>query len=291
MGDLPSWFRQQLPDATALGRMRGVLKAHALHTVCEGARCPNTGRCWAKRTATFMILGDACTRACRFCAVKHADPSSLDQDEPRRIAAAVKELGLKYVVLTSVTRDDLPDEGAGHFAQTVRCVKEISAGIKVEVLVPDFSARRECFEVVAAAGPDVIGHNLETVRRISGALRPQADHDRSLLALRMLRQVPGEHLVKSGLMVGLGETDTEVLQALAELQKAGCDIVTVGQYLAPQADGRQVPVDRFVDPSVFEMYRREGLATGLRQIFSGPLVRSSFMADEVYSTALEGASI
>ena len=237
-----------------------------------------------------MILGDVCTRACRFCAVGHGRPSVVDEDEPRRVVQAVKELGLKYVVLTSVTRDDLPDEGASHFARTVRAVKEFSAGTRVELLVPDFSARAVCFETVAGAGADVIGHNIETVRRISTALRPQADHERSLRALSVARQVPGRHRVKSGLMVGLGETDAEVLGALAELKGAGCDMVTIGQYLAPEADGRQVPVARFVEPQVFEMYRREGTAMGL-SVFAGPLVRSSFMADEVYQAALEGASL
>ena len=227
MRELPAWFKQPLPDVAALDRMRSVLNTGALHTVCADARCPNTGRCWGKGTATFMILGDVCTRACRFCAVGHGRPSVVDEDEPRRVVQAVKELGLKYVVLTSVTRDDLPDEGASHFARTVRAVKEFSAGTRVELLVPDFSARAVCFETVAGAGADVIGHNIETVRRISTALRPQADHERSLRALSVARQVPGRHRVKSGLMVGLGETDAEVLGALAELKGAGCDMVTI----------------------------------------------------------------
>ncbi len=271
-------------------RMRALLGTHDLHTVCQGARCPNTGRCWAKGTATFMILGDTCTRACGFCAVKSGRPSPVDEDEPARIAAAVRDLGLKYVVLTSVTRDDLPDEGAAQFARSVRAVKDISSGIRVELLVPDFSARPVCLETVVESGAEVVGHNIETVRRISRLLRPQADHVRSLQVLQILRRIPGAHLVKSGMMVGLGEADAEVLEALAELKAAGCDIVTIGQYLAPEADGRQVPVARFVEPQVFEMYRREGRAMGIRQVFSGPLVRSSFMADEVYGNALEGAS-
>ena len=291
MPELPLWFKQSLPDRAALDRMRALLSGHDLHTVCQGARCPNTGRCWSKGTATFMLLGDTCTRACRFCAVNHGQASVVDNGEPARIAAAVRDLELKYVVLTSVTRDDLPDEGATHFARTVRAVKEISADIKVELLVPDFSARRECFEAVIAACPDVVGHNMETVRRISKALMPQANHERSLGALRFARRVAGRHLVKSGLMVGLGETDVEVVEALAELKDAGCDIVTIGQYLAPRADGRQVPVQRFVDPEMFEQYRREGLAMGLAGVLSGPLVRSSFMADDIFASALEGASL
>jgi len=291
MRELPAWFSQPLPDGMAIGRMRTLMRTHALHTVCESARCPNTSRCWGKGTATFMILGDICTRACRFCAVNSGAPPAVDDDEHRRIAAAVKDLGLKYVVITSVTRDDLSDGGASHFARTVRALKEASPETRVELLVPDLFARRACFEAVAKEGPAVIGHNIETVRQISKALRPQADHDRSLEALRVARNVPGRHFVKSGLMVGLGETDAEVLEAMSELRVAGCDIVTVGQYLAPEADGRQVPVGRFVEPKTFEMYRREGLAMGIRQVFSGPLVRSSFMADEVHGAALEGASI
>lgn len=289
MHELPSWFSQPLPDGMAIGRMRTLMRTHGLHTVCESARCPNANRCWGRGTATFMVLGDTCTRACRFCAVRNGVPEAVDGDEPRRVACAVKDLGLKYVVLTSVTRDDLPDGGAAHFAATVRAVRELCPDTLVEVLVPDLSAKRECFEALAAAGPRVIGHNIETVRQISKALRPQADHDRSLEALRMARQVPGRHFVKSGLMVGLGETDVEVLEAMDELRVAGCDIVTIGQYLAPQADGRQVPVGRFVEPQTFDMYRREGRAMGIRHVFSGPLVRSSFMADEVHDAALEGA--
>jgi lipoyl synthase len=291
MPELPCWFRQQLPDPAAFSRMRARLRGHGLHTVCEGARCPNMGQCWNKGSVTFMVLGDICTRACGFCAVRTGRPAEVDADEPRRIAAAVGELGLAYVVLTSVTRDDLPDGGAGHFAATVRALKAASPSVRVELLVPDFMARQDAFEMVVEAGPDVIGHNLETVRRISKELRPQAGHERSLEALRILRKVFPRGIVKSGLMAGLGETDAEIIEALGELKAAGCDIVTVGQYLSPRADGRQRPVARFVEPSVFAMYQREGSAMGLGQVFAGPLVRSSFLADEVYERALEGADL
>lgn len=258
--------------------------------MCEGARCPNMGQCWNSGTATFMILGGTCTRACLFCAVATGTPDPVEEDEPRRMAGAVQALGLRYVVITSVTRDDLEDEGAGHFARTVRALRDTVPQVKVELLVPDFSARAACYEAVAEAGPDVVGHNIETVRRLSRALRPQADHDRSLRALALARSLAGAGLVKSGLMVGLGETDHEVVEALAELKDAGCDIVTIGQYLAPTADGRQRAVARFVEPGVFEMYRQQGLALGLAQVVSGPLVRSSFLAEQVYSRALEGAA-
>ncbi|MBF0330997.1 MAG: lipoyl synthase [Candidatus Omnitrophica bacterium] len=287
MPELPVWFRQELPDPVKFSRMRSVLRQHGLHTVCEGARCPNTGRCWNKGAATFMILGDHCTRACRFCAVKNGLPLAVDPDEPWRVADAARALGLKYVVITSVTRDDLVDEGAGQFAATVRAIKETSMAIKVELLVPDFSARQDCLEAVLAAGPDVFGHNIETVRRLSPVLRPQADHDRSLKFLGMARTCAGDVRVKSGLMVGLGETDEEVLTALRELKDAGCDVVTVGQYLSPAADGRQLPVARFVTPDIFDMYRREGMAMGIRHVVSAPLVRSSFLAEETYNAALE----
>jgi lipoic acid synthetase len=249
------------------------------------------GRCWNKGTATFMILGDHCTRACRFCAVKSGAPLAVDPDEPGRVAAAVHELGLKYVVITSVTRDDLRDEGAEQFAAVVTAIRQSSLTTKVELLVPDFSARKDCLDQVLAASPDVFGHNIETVRRLSSLLRPQADHDRSLKLLKMARQHVAGICVKSGLMVGLGETDGEVLGALEELRSAGCDVVTIGQYLSPAADGRQLPVERFVTPDIFDMYRREALAMGIRHVVSGPLVRSSFMAEEVHRAALEAAEV
>jgi len=234
-----------------------------------------------------MILGEHCTRACLFCAVKSGMPARLDLKEPERVADAVQALGLKYVVVTSVTRDDLPDGGAGQFAAVVRAIRESSPDTRVELLIPDFSARAECLNIVFGAQPDVLGHNIETVRRLSSRLRPQADHERSLRLLSMACARAGDVWIKSGLMVGLGETDDEVLEALKELKGAGCDVVTIGQYLSPEADGRQLPVTRFVEPSVFDMYRREGLSMGIRQVVSGPLVRSSFMAEEVYHAALE----
>ena len=293
-GTLPSWFRQPLPGPEDLRRvrgMKGLLRDRSLNTVCEGARCPNTGRCWNSGTATFMIMGDTCTRACHFCAVKTGAPGPLDADEPRRIAQSVAELGLKHAVITSVTRDDLADGGAGHFAVTVRAVRAVAPSARVELLVPDFWARAECFETIAAAGPQVIGHNIEMVRRLARAWRPQADHDRSLEALRVARRSLHDGFVKSGLMVGLGETDHEVIEALGELKHAGCDVVTVGQYLAPRADGRQWPVARFVDPATFDMYRREGLAMGFAEVAAGPLVRSSYLAEKIYATACEASRI
>ena len=293
-GTLPSWFRQDLPGPEELRRVKGMkslLKDMSLHTVCEGARCPNTGRCWNLGTATFMIMGDTCTRACHFCAVKTGIPVPLDEDEPRRIAQSVGDLGLKHAVITSVTRDDLADGGAEHFAATVRAIRAAAPAVSVELLVPDFLARVECFKTIAAARPQVIGHNIEMVRRLARAWRPQADHDRSLDALRAARGALEGGLVKSGLMVGLGETDHEVVEALGELKRAGCDVVTIGQYLAPRAAGRQWPVARFVDPGVFDMYRREGLALGFAEVAAGPLVRSSYLAEKIYATACEASGI
>jgi lipoyl synthase len=290
---LPAWFRQEIPDAAAMGRMRSFLRAHGLHTVCESARCPNAGKCWGQGTATFMIMGDTCTRACRFCAVASGRPAPLDVDEPQRVARAVAGLKLQYVVVTSVTRDDLQDGGAGHFAATVGAVKRAAPQVNVELLVPDFLARPGSLAMAATSGADVLGHNIETVRRISPSLRPQADHARSLQVLRLMREAVGNRcLVKSGLMVGLGETDAEVVEALRELKDAGCDVATVGQYLAPASSGgRQRPVARFVPPETFDLYRREGLAMGLKEVFAGPLVRSSFLAERVYRRAMENAGI
>jgi lipoyl synthase len=281
---LPSWFRQEVPDASALKRMKELLRPSGLHTVCEGARCPNLGGCWGRKTATFMILGDTCTRSCRFCAVKSGVPLAVNLDEPVRVAEAVYALGLKYVVITSVTRDDLPDEGAGHFASVIRKIKAVVPGVVVEALVPDFSAREALIQMVLDSGVDVFGHNIETVRRMSSALRSRADHDRSLQTLKLARR-HGKALVKSGLMAGLGERDEEVLGTLLELRQAGCDLVTIGQYLAPSVSARHMPVARFVRPEVFETYRKEALAMGFKFAASAPLVRSSYLAEEGYIAA------
>ncbi len=281
---LPVWFRQEVPDARAMRRMKELLRPSGLHTVCEGARCPNLGCCWGRKTATFMILGDTCTRSCRFCAVKSGVPLAVNADEPVRVAEAVHALGLKYVVITSVTRDDLPDEGAGHFASVIRKVKAVVPGVIVEALVPDFSAREALIQTVLDSGVDVFGHNIETVRRMSPVLRSRADHDRSLQTLRLAHQY-GKALVKSGLMAGLGERDDEIFATLLELKEAGCDLVTIGQYLAPGVSARHVPVARFVRPEVFEIYRQEALLMGFKFAASAPLVRSSYLAEEGYAQA------
>jgi lipoic acid synthetase len=280
---LPEWFRQDVPDPAVLLRMRALLKGNGLHTVCEGARCPNLGECWESGTATFMIMGDTCTRECRFCAVKSGQPAEPDADEPLAVADAVRRLGLRYVVVTSVTRDDLADQGALQFVRTVRAVREVNPGVRVEVLIPDFSGEEDLLRFIVEAAPDVVGHNIETVRRLSPDVRSKAEYDRSLDVLRTIRRLSDRAFVKSGLMAGMGETDDEIMATLQDLKDAGCDIVTVGQYLAPERHGGHVPVARFVPPETFERYREEGLKRGLKFVFSGPLVRSSYLAEKGFN--------
>ncbi len=277
---LPEWFRQPVPDKESLQKMRELLKGNGLHTVCEGAKCPNMGACWEHGTATFMILGDTCTRGCRFCAVRSGAPSLPDEEEPMLVADAVRRLGLKYAVVTSVTRDDLADQGAFQFARTIRAIKSVNPGIAVEVLIPDMASDEELIRVIIEAGVDVVGHNIETVRRLSPKLRSNADYNRSLEVLRIVRRNAGKSFVKSGLMAGMGETDAEILETLADLKAVGTDIVTIGQYLAPSKEGRHVPVARFVLPEIFERYRDTALSLGFKFVHSGPLVRSSYLAEQ-----------
>lgn len=290
---LPAWFRQDLPDIQKMREMQRALRCRGLATVCQSARCPNIGQCWARGVATFMILGDICTRSCRFCAVKAGIPAPVITNEPERVAEMALRLGLEYVVVTSVTRDDLPDQGAGQFARTVAALKKSRAGIKIELLIPDFSGRLDLIRQVAASGPDVVGHNIETVKRIFSAVRPQADYQRSLNVLRSIRQEGFSNIiVKSGFMVGLGETDQDIKELMQDLRDAGCDLLTIGQYLAPSGGQRHVPVQRFVEPVQFERYRRQGMEMGFRHVFSAPLVRSSYLAHEAYQAcwnpAVEG---
>ncbi len=274
-----------------MGRLRELrdrFRADGLHTVCESARCPNLGACWGRGVATFMILGGTCTRACRFCAVPAGRPEVLDPREPEAVADRIRQMGLRYAVVTSVARDDLPDEGAHHFAATVRAIRRLAPGTRVEVLIPDFSGREDCLRTVVEAGPDVIGHNIETVRRLAPRIRPQADHQRSLDVLALLKRLDpgGEIWVKSGFMVGLGETDTEIEALMRELRAAGCLLLTVGQYLSPTRAPRQWPVARFVEPERFTHYRTLGLSLGFRSVISGPVVRSSYIAEHGYREAV-----
>ncbi len=279
---LPSWFRQEVPDARKIQSMKDLFRGSRLHTVCESAHCPNMGKCWGAGVATFMILGEVCTRACRFCAVKAGLPQTIDGEEPRNVALAVQELKLRYVVITSVARDDLQDEGAGHFVNTIQEIRRLTPHVKIEVLIPDFSAKEESLKILAQAAPEVVSHNIETVRRLSSHIRPQARHDRSLKVLRMMRVFNKDIFIKSSFMVGLGETDEEIGELMNELLEASCQILTIGQYLAPTQMKRHVPVQRFVTPEQFRHYQQLGLKMGFKYVMSGPLVRSSYIAEEGY---------
>ncbi len=285
LAKLPSWFKQEIPDMRQVRRMKDMFRAGGLHTVCESARCPNMGECWGAGVATFMILGGTCTRACRFCAVPAGRPDVLDAQEPHHVALAVQQLGLRYVVITSVARDDIDDEGANHFVETIKAIRALTPQVKIEVLIPDFSAKEESLRILSQAAPEVISHNIETVRRLSPSIRPQANHDRSLLVLRRFRALNPNIFVKSSLMVGVGETDAEIIELMRELLDAGCQILTIGQYLAPTQMKRHVPVERFVSPQQFEEYRRLGMELGFKYVESGPLVRSSYIAEQGYSAA------
>ncbi len=294
---LPPWLRKRLPGGGVMAETRRLLNRLELPTVCTDARCPNLPECWSKRVATFMIMGHHCTRRCHYCAVETARPGPLQDDEPERIAAAAAQMGLRHVVITSVARDDLPDEGADHFARCVRAVRDRLPEAFTEVLVPDMHARTECIRTVLDARPTIFNHNIETVRRLTPVIRPQARYDRSLDVLRIARGLlspspsqgegRGEGLprrfTKSGLMVGLGESTDEVLQTLTDLRSVGCDILTIGQYLAPT--DRSAPVQRYYPPEEFDALAEQARALGFVSVASGPFVRSSYNAAEVYRQA------
>lgn len=259
--------------------MAGFLKSMGLHTVCQSASCPNIGECFSRHTATFMILGNSCTRSCGFCGVCHDGPTPIDADEPRRVGEASAKLGLRYIVVTSVTRDDLPDGGAHQFAETIRQLKAAIPDAKVEVLIPDFLGDRAALETVLEAGPFVLNHNVETVPRLYSTVRPQAEYNRSLTLIETAKRFPASIYVKSGLMVGLGEDNGEVVGVLSDLRRAGCDIVTIGQYLQPSR--RNLPVVEYVPPAQFAEYERIGREMGFRHVAAGPFVRSSYHAAEI----------
>ncbi len=261
-----------------LNYVQKVLASHHLNTVCEEANCPNRMECFSSRTATFMILGSRCTRNCTFCDVTNGMPDTVDREEPEHIAEAVKSLGLSYVVITSVTRDDLPDGGAGHFAEVIRKVKEKNPDAAVEVLIPDFKGDMDALKTVIGADPVIINHNIETVPRLYKEVRPQAVYERSLELLKRVKELSSLYS-KSGIMVGLGETYDEVVESLKDLREAGCDFLTIGQYLAPSKDHH--PVVEYVHPDTFEQYRKEALKLGFKGVASGPLVRSSYKAHEM----------
>lgn len=276
---LPPWLKVPLPTSSAFTRTRLLLTDLRLHTVCESAKCPNHWECWSRGTATFMIAGDRCTRACGFCAVDTAKPLPLEGDEPERVAEATRRMGLSHVVITAVARDDLPDGGAAHFQKTIEAVRAANPGIAIEVLVPDFLDRDWALDLVLAAEPEVFNHNLETVRRLTPEVRHRATYDRSLTVLRKARERAGRPLyTKSGLMLGLGETRDEVLEAMRDLRAAKVDILTLGQYLQPTL--KHLPVREFVSPETFAELQRAGEDLGFVHVASGPLVRSSYHADD-----------
>ncbi len=285
----PDWLKAPLPTGGSYARLKGLVQELELHTVCQEARCPNVGECWVHGTATIMILGKICTRACKFCAVTTGNPAGwVDPREPEHVARAVAELGLQYVVLTSVDRDDLPDGGAGQFAAVIRAIKERTPSVRVEALTPDFQGDESAVRTVMESGLDVFAHNLETVRRLTPQVRdPRARYDQSLAVLdyagRYARERGLQVLTKSSLMVGLGERDTEIHEAMDDLLAAGVGILTIGQYLRPTR--HHLPVERYVSPEEFAAYRHTGLKKGFVEVFSGPLVRSSFRAERVFKEA------
>ncbi|MFM1768913.1 MAG: lipoyl synthase [Verrucomicrobiota bacterium] len=284
---LPEWLRLPLPTSNTFGQTRNLLDGLRLHTVCESAKCPNHWECWSRGTATFMIAGDRCTRACGFCAVSTAKPMALEADEPARVAEATRRMGLKHVVITAVARDDLADGGAEHFRQTIEAVRAANPGIVIEVLVPDFLDRDDAIDVVLAARPEIYNHNLETVRRLTPSVRHRATYDRSLSVLGKVKERAGHTLyTKSGIMLGLGETEEELFQAMDDLRAARCDLLTLGQYLQPTL--KHLPVTAFIHPDKFAEYGEHARRLGFVHVASGPMVRSSYHADD-FSPVVESA--
>lgn len=292
---LPLWIRTKSPKRNLAEPLRRELNRMGINTVCQSARCPNIGECFSRGTVTFMILGEICTRRCHFCAVKTGRGEPVDPYEPLRVATMVRKLGLRHAVITSVSRDDLPDQGAGQFARTVKAIKTLCPQVTIEVLTPDFKARPDLISTVVESTPDVYNHNVETVPRLQKLVRPQASYDQSLKVLEIAKEMSlkrgmrtgdeREMLIKSGIMVGLGETMDEVVQVLKDLRSVGCDIVTIGQYIRPTA--RHLPVARYIPLEEFVELERIGYDLGFRYVFAGPFVRSSYLADIVF----EGASV
>jgi len=284
-GQKPPWLKRRLPTGHNYENVRRLLDKTSLHTVCQEAKCPNLWECFSKETATFLIMGPRCTRNCRFCAVEHGPMSLPDPGEPARVAEAVQALNLEYVVVTSVTRDDLSDGGAGHFAATIQSIRQSSPNIRIEVLIPDFMGNKEALEKVVYAGPDVLNHNLETVKRLYPAVRPEAVYERSLTLLKNACEcAPPDLPIKSGLMLGLGETHAELMETFQDLLKHGCSLLTLGQYLQPSKS--HLSVSRFVPPEEFDSLREAALGLGFDDVASGPFVRSSYQAKELFSPKL-----
>ncbi|MFN2422195.1 MAG: lipoyl synthase [Cryomorphaceae bacterium] len=272
----PKWLRVKLPTGEAYKNVRNIVEEHKLHTICESGNCPNMGECWGAGTATFMILGNICTRSCGFCAVDTGRPDAVDEFEPGRVARSVKLMGVKHCVITSVDRDDIPDGGSIIWAQTVKAIRHQSPGTTLETLVPDFAGKWDNLQRVIDVAPEIVSHNLETVRRLTKQVRIQAKYDRSLEVLRRLKK--GGMNTKSGIMLGLGETEDEVIETMDDLRAVNVDVITLGQYLQPTR--KHLPVVDFVTPEKFAEYKEIGLAKGFRYVESGPLVRSSYHAEK-----------
>jgi len=276
----PKWIRRKLPSGPEYEAIRSMLRDGKLHTVCQEAQCPNIWECFSCGTATFLILGSRCTRNCRFCAVEQGPLGPPDPEEPIRVAEAAEKMGLQYIVVTSVTRDDLRDGGASQFAKTIRKIRGRIPDARVEILIPDFQGDAEALQTVLDAGPDVLNHNMETVSRLYDTVRPQADYHRSLKLLRTSLELAPTTPTKSGIMLGLGERKEEIRQVLSDLRAAGCQMLTLGQYLQPTRD--HLPVERYVEPEEFDQWREEALRMGFSEVSSGPLVRSSYHAQDLF---------
>ncbi len=272
----PDWIKVKAPGNPTYLRLKKLMREKNLHTVCEEARCPNIGECWGNKTATFLILGDTCTRGCRFCAIDKGKPLALDPEEPRNVGLTVKDLGLDHIVVTSVNRDDLPDGGANHFAKTVFWIKNLNPGIRVELLIPDFEGNLDALKTVVSSGIEILNHNIETVPRLYGKVRPGHSYDCSVNILKTAKEMRPEVLTKTGMMLGVGETKDEVLTTLAELRRNDVDIVTLGQYLQPSP--KLLKVERYLHPDEFKEFKTAADNLGFRHVESGPLVRSSYHA-------------
>jgi lipoic acid synthetase len=277
----PPWLKKRIPPLQDLQKVKTILDKGGLHTVCEEARCPNLGECFSQGTATFLILGEVCTRNCGFCAVEHGIPVLPYETESEKVAQAVRKMGLQYVVITSVTRDDLPDGGASHFAKTIQAIRKQDQGIKIEVLIPDFKGDHSSLGKVLEASPDVLNHNVETIQRLYSEVRPQANYKRSLNLLKKSKELHPNIHTKSGFMLGLGETHQGIIELMEGLREAECDLLTIGQYLQPRRD--RLPVEKYISPEEFEEYQKIGMEMGFKAVASAPFVRSSFHASEMFA--------
>lgn len=272
----PNWLKTSLGASESFTQTKNIVKAHGLHTICSSGKCPNRGECWSRGTATFMIGGDICTRSCKFCHTKTGKPLPLDSGEPARVAESIRQMGLRHAVITSVDRDDLPDLGASHWAETIRAIRRLNPGATLETLIPDFQGRLELVDIVIEASPEIISHNLETVRRLSPCVRSSARYEVSLSVLKHIAQ--RQQRAKTGIMLGLGETEKEICELMDDVRAVGVSILTIGQYLQPS--GKNIPVSAYIPPAQFEIYKRLALGKGFRSVESAPLVRSSYYAEK-----------